>query len=312
MVLDSNLPEWEWVKATTLEVVKTNSCTLWGEFKREVAKKLDVPVEVLKCYKSEMQLVIAHADDAENDEAYSDGGSEDQHAGEDSWLEEESADGRDGQEEEDDDDDKEGEGSDGGDLAESNEDGDADNKKRKRSTNKTTNRQIRRKRAGTEQQQQLRRHAESHQVESKAMGAFKHMVKAMSLGTILLKGLKQMGNKEAEDTLRDRLVAAGAVFKKAYPSRQEIAKARQQANEAKELEGIDMSNVIQGSRRRSRTEDVIPETETAKRRRVENSAKSGLEDGESDGGSFSSERSDADDDIEGDSESEFEYDSSRS
>ncbi|CAM9348741.1 unnamed protein product [Pylaiella littoralis] len=93
--------------------------------------------------------------------------------------------------------------------------------------------------------------------DSRGMMALRAMAKAMDLhrSRKLFQGLKQMHGENAEVTLKDRLIDAGAQFKGYFPSVKEIAKARRKTETAKDLDGMDTCNVIQGSRRRGRSAD---------------------------------------------------------
>lgn len=62
MVPDPDAPSWESIKAVCEEVLSSQSCERWGDFKREVAKRLQVEVGSLKSWKSEMQEIIVSAD----------------------------------------------------------------------------------------------------------------------------------------------------------------------------------------------------------------------------------------------------------
>lgn len=54
---------WECIKTVCEDVLSSQSCELWGDFKKEVAKRLDVAVELLKPWKSQMQDIIRGYDD---------------------------------------------------------------------------------------------------------------------------------------------------------------------------------------------------------------------------------------------------------
>eukprot|EP00752_Nemacystus_decipiens_P003333 g3084.t1 len=110
---------------------------------------------------------------------------------------------------------------------------------------------------------------QDERAESDAMTAMRAMVRAMSLGPKPFVGLKQMRRKDAENTLKIRLIEAGAKFKGLFPSAREIAQARRKTETAKDLEGIDMSNIVAGSRRTRRSEEDNTSPPKKKRRSVE-------------------------------------------
>ncbi|CAM9868141.1 unnamed protein product [Ectocarpus sp. 8 AP-2014] len=88
-----------------------------------------------------------------------------------------------------------------------------------------------------------------------AMPAMRDLARAMNLGPRPLQGLKQMKRRDAERTLRERLISSGAQFKGLFPSSREIAQARRRTETKNDLDGMDLGNVVQGSRRRERSED---------------------------------------------------------
>eukprot|EP00903_Cladosiphon_okamuranus_P012743 g11913.t1 len=110
--------------------------------------------------------------------------------------------------------------------------------------------------------------------DSNRMTALRAMARAMNLGPKPFVGLKQLKKKDAETTLRTRLVEAGANFDGPFPSAREIAQARRKSETAKDLEGMDMSNIVAGSRRRRRSEDDNTSPPTKKRRSLEGSESS--------------------------------------
>ncbi|CAM9433758.1 unnamed protein product [Ectocarpus fasciculatus] len=128
--------------------------------------------------------------------------------------------------------------------------------------------------------------------EGDAIPAMRDLARAMNLGPRPLQGLKQMKRRDAERTLRERLIASGAQFKGLFPSSREIAKARRKTETKNDLDGMDLGNVVQGSRRRSRSEDQSSPPKK-KRRSVD----------EQEGSSDSGDCSESHDD---DSEEEFE------
>ncbi|CAM9279574.1 unnamed protein product [Ectocarpus sp. 13 AM-2016] len=111
-----------------------------------------------------------------------------------------------------------------------------------------------------------------------AMPAMRDLARAMNLGPRPLRGLKQMKRRDAERTLRERLISSGAQFKGLFPSSREvwqkvthdanphhhhshtfvtrqIAQARRRTATKNDLDGMDLGNVVQGSRRRETSED---------------------------------------------------------
>ncbi|CAN0349388.1 unnamed protein product [Ectocarpus sp. 12 AP-2014] len=107
-----------------------------------------------------------------------------------------------------------------------------------------------------------------------AMPAMRDLARAMNLGPRPLRGLKQMKRRDAERTLRETLISSGAQFKGLFPSSREvkhdanphhhhshtfvtrqIAQARRRTATKNDLDGMDLGNVVQGSRRRERSED---------------------------------------------------------
>lgn len=59
MVLDSANPSWAKIRAATKELLTENSGCSWGDFKSNVARKLNVPVDLLKPWKTKMKEVVA-------------------------------------------------------------------------------------------------------------------------------------------------------------------------------------------------------------------------------------------------------------
>lgn len=87
MVPSPSPPSWESVRVACKEVLSTNSCQLWGEFKMEVAKRLEVSVKDIKSWNTEMKEMIAGGNSDEDNKENSDDVSEEE--GEDSHGEEE-------------------------------------------------------------------------------------------------------------------------------------------------------------------------------------------------------------------------------
>ena len=92
MVLDSEKPSWETIRAATKELLAEHSTGSWGDFKSAVARRLDVPVECLKPWKTKMKEVVAegvkegHSSDEDEDEGCSSASGEqsrDEESGED-------------------------------------------------------------------------------------------------------------------------------------------------------------------------------------------------------------------------------------
>ena len=77
MVLDAANPSWKSVRAATKELLTENSGGSWGDFKSDVALRLNVPVECLKPWKTKMKQVVAegvkkgYSSDEEDDEGCS-------------------------------------------------------------------------------------------------------------------------------------------------------------------------------------------------------------------------------------------------
>ncbi|CAM9492583.1 unnamed protein product [Ectocarpus sp. 12 AP-2014] len=129
-----------------------------------------------------------------------------------------------------------------------------------------------------------------------AMLAMRDLARAMNLGPRPLRGLKQMKMRDAERTLRERLISCGAQFKGLFPSSREAWQiahhSRRRTATKNDLDGMDLGNVVQGSRRRERSEDHSSPPKK-KRRSVDE------QEGTSDGGNCSESHGD-------DSEEEFE------
>lgn len=74
MELDPAKLSWERVRAATKELLTGDSGGSWGDFKSEVARKLNVQVESLKPWKAKMKQLVSdgmkegHSSDQEEDE----------------------------------------------------------------------------------------------------------------------------------------------------------------------------------------------------------------------------------------------------
>lgn len=66
MVPNPSSPSWESISIACKEVLSTNTCQLWGEFKREVAKRLEVSVDDIKEWNTEMKKIIAGGESGED------------------------------------------------------------------------------------------------------------------------------------------------------------------------------------------------------------------------------------------------------
>lgn len=77
MALDPAKPSWRRIRAATKELLIENSGGSWGDFKSDVALRLNVPVECLKPWKTKMKQIVAegvkegHSSDEEEDEGCS-------------------------------------------------------------------------------------------------------------------------------------------------------------------------------------------------------------------------------------------------
>lgn len=66
MTRSASTPSWETIEAICQDVLSSQSCEKWGDFKVEVARRLEVEVETLRPWKTEMQELVIGAHTGES------------------------------------------------------------------------------------------------------------------------------------------------------------------------------------------------------------------------------------------------------
>lgn len=66
MTRSAGTPSWETIEAVCQDVLSSHSCEKWGDFKVEVARRLEVDVETLRPWKTEMQELVIGAHTGES------------------------------------------------------------------------------------------------------------------------------------------------------------------------------------------------------------------------------------------------------